>query len=794
MSAVAESRASVVPSRDRSGTEELAHDLRMLPLAAAGWAGSWLGTGAHQGLLGLAVVGGVASGVTAVLRRSWWTGGVALMLVLATAVGVLQHHRLATGPISELSSSEAIVDAQLMVRSDPQVHPAAGPLPPFLVVRAVVTQVEGRGSAWAVREPVLVTVSGAEVDRWREVLVGTTLAVQGRLQEPTPGSDFAAVLRVRSPATVLAPPSAGLRVVEHVRAGLRLSVAGRRAEPRALVPALVLGDTSAMSPEITDDFKVTGLTHLTAVSGANLTLLLAFMLLFARWVGVRGWWLRAVGLIGVFIFVALCRTEPSVLRAAAMGLVALAALGAGGGRKGLRTLSVAMVVLLLVDPYLSRSLGFALSVLASGGIVWWASRWTAILHGWLPKIVAESVSVPLAAHLATLPVVAGISSQVSVVGVVTNAVAGPFVGPATVLGFAAAGVSLLSGTAAAVVGFGAAWSAQVILWVAHAGARFPGAAWHWPATPVSLLVLGVVAVLSGCAMPHLLHRRWLSVALLLVMVLAFVRPPVQPGWPPRDWVFVVCDIGQGDGLLLRVADGAAMVVDTGPDPAPMRRCLDQLHVREVPVLVLSHFHSDHVAGLAAVFDGRRVGEVLVSPLASPPHEVDDVRARAALVQVPVRVPAVGETGQVGAVSWRVLGPVGEHQTSPDPSESPESSEENDASLVLMVSVGGVRILLTGDVEPPGQQAILASGADLQAEVLKLPHHGSGRQDPGFFAATGARVAIASAGVDNDYGHPAPRTVQLAQSLGMTVFRTDTDGSVAIINRGGALAAVTQRRR
>jgi len=122
----------------------------------------------------------------------------------------------------------------------------------------------------------------------------------------------------------------------------------------------------------------------------------------------------------------------------------------------------------------------------------------------------------------------------------------------------------------------------------------------------------------------------------------------------------------------------------------------------------------------------------------------------------------------------------------------ESATQNDASLVIMVSIRGLRLLLTGDVEPPGQEAILAAGADLHADVLKVPHHGSARQDPAFFAATHARIAIASAGQHNDYGHPAPRTVALARALGMTVLRTDTEGSVAVVERSGELSAVTQR--
>ncbi|HYP44093.1 MAG TPA: ComEC/Rec2 family competence protein [Propionibacteriaceae bacterium] len=798
-------RPAADPDRQSVGADR--PDLRMVPLAAACWAGTWLGTGGAHGLQLLAVTfavvvaAGTAFGVTRRtrgvrstcgprLRRPWGPSAVALLLLAAVAVGGAAEHRLTTGPVSELAAARAVATVDLTIRSDPQVHPPAGSRPAFLTLRAVADRVEGRGAAWRIRAPVLVTVSGDEVHRWSRVLVGTRVVVQGRLQRPDPGSEVAAVVRIRGPMRVTAPPPPTLQLVERVRAGLRQSVAGRSDEPRALVPALVLGDTSAMTAEITEDFRTTGLVHLTAVSGANLTLLLAFLLLMARWLGVRGRWLRVVGLLAVVVFVALCRTEPSVLRAAAMGLVALAALGAGGARSGLRTLSVAMVALLLVDPYLSRSIGFALSVLASGGIVWWASRWASILHAWLPRLVAESVAVPLAAHLATLPVVAAISEQVSVVGVLANAIAGPLVGPATVLGFAAAGLSLVSSTAATVAGFGAAWSAQGIVWIAHAGARFPGASWHWPVTPTSLLVLGVGSVVAGGLMPMLLSRRWLSVLLAMALV-AGVRSPLQPGWPPPAWVLVVCDVGQGDGLVLRVADGQAMVVDVGPDPVSMRRCLDDLGVRYVPVLMLTHFHSDHVDGLPAVFDGRKVGEVWVSPWASPPAAADRVRAEASRRAASVRAPAPGEAGQVGEVSWRVLGPVGEHRSSV---EDGESAAENDASLVVMVTVRGVRILLTGDVEPPGQEAIVASGADLRADVLKLPHHGSGNQDPGFLAASGARVAIASAGTDNDYGHPAPRTIRLVQSLGMTLMRTDEDGSVAVASDAGQLSVTAQRRR
>ena len=176
---------------------------------------------------------------------------------------------------------------------------------------------------------------------------------------------------------------------------------------------------------LADDFRTTGLTHLLAVSGTNLTLVVGFLLVVARWVRVRGRWLYVVGVLGIVGFVLLARTEPSVLRAAAMGGVGLLALGSNGRQRGSRALGVALVALLLVDPGLATSVGFALSVLATGGILLLAPGWRDALARWLPRWLAEAVAVPAAAQLACTPLVAAISGQVSLVAVGANLLVAP---------------------------------------------------------------------------------------------------------------------------------------------------------------------------------------------------------------------------------------------------------------------------------------------------------------------------------------------------------------------------------
>ncbi len=789
-------------------------DLRLVPVAVACWAGAAIGTIGPGALLATAFA---VSGVVAVIavligrsgpnrrfrgrpsrndaapgRASWLLGAAALTLALATALGLVHQQLLSRSVVSRLATSTAIVAMDVTLTTDPHVTAGDGIKPAYLTRTVRVDAVDGRGRAYRVRTPVLVTVTGAELAQWRAWPVGTKVRTIARLQPPIRSGELAALARVRGPTQTLAAPSASQALTERVRAGLRSAVAHRRADQRALVPALVLGDTQAISEPMTEAFQTTALTHLMAVSGANLTLLLAFVLLAARWLGVRGWWLRLLAVAGVVVFVGLCRSEPSVLRAAAMGVVALLALGISSAGGAVRNLSLAAIVLLLADPWLARSYGFALSVLASAGIIWWARRWAQLLGRWLPMVLAEALTISLAAHLATLPVIAILSGRVSVVGVLANLVAGPFVGPATVFGFAAAGISLVSPAVAAVAAFPAAWSAQLIIWTAQVGAGLPGASLQWPTTVAALAVLALACLAAGVAMPVVLDHRWLTLALVLVMIAGVLRPVGQPGFPGPHWLVVACDVGQGDGVVVRVADRQAVVFDSGPDPASMKSCLDALDIRAVPVLIFTHFHLDHVGGLDGVLAGRRVGQIWTSPYPSPPGEAARVLAVAAANRIPVRVPEVGERVRVGAARLEVIGPVIRPPSLGPILAEDSSSQQNEESIVTRVVLPGLTMLETGDVEPTQQAAVLASGADLHADVLKIPHHGSANQDPEFIAATGARLAIASAGLHNDYGHPAAKTVRLVQADRMTLLRTDLQGSVAIGVRDGKLVAVAQK--
>lgn len=687
------------------------------------------------------------------------------------------------GPIADLAAQQAVVQVEATVGEG---HWQSGLGGPTWFAPLRVHRLDGRGTSWWSGASLEVSASGDRGQEWAAVAPGSTVVAVVKLS-PHADLGVSAWASARSAPVGVTAPGPIDAGVNAVRAGLRGSVAGLPSDAAALVPALVVGDTSAMPDRLQADFQATGLTHLTAVSGANLTLLLAAVLWLAGRLGVLGWWRRGLAVVVVAGFVVLCRAEPSVLRAAAMGLVGLAGLGWAGPRQGVRYLSWAVLGLVLIDPWLARSIGFALSVLATGGIVLFAARWTDVVTAWAPRWLAEAVAVPLAAQLTTQPVVSAISGQVSLVGLAANLLAGPLVGPATVLGFAAAWVSVPLPWLARALGWAAAGFTQGLCGIAGIGAALPGAWVAWPMSPVAVAVAAIACLLLVVVMPTFLARRWLVTVVAVVLVVAWLRPISPPGWPPEGWLLVSCDVGQGDATVIRAGPSAAIVVDAGPEPRAVDRCLDQLGVSEVSLMVFTHPHADHIGGVGGVADGRRVDQLLLP--AVNPNAAGWMQVRAALADVPVMR---GEAGLVMSAGQARLTVLAEQSLVPPAVLTAESAEENDSSLLLRAETGGVRMLLAGDLQETGQAAALAAVLDLSADVLLVPHHGSAHQDGAFLATVHPRVALISVGADNDYGHPAARTVVAVQKTGAQVFRTDQSGGLAVTLPAAGLAVTTMR--
>ncbi|MFJ8748601.1 ComEC/Rec2 family competence protein [Streptomyces sp. NPDC102441] len=824
--------------------QEAPADLRLVPPALAAWAASVLALGAPgrwvaAGAVLCACAGLCLIAVPRIVARAGARGatapagsadpgpgrqprragtritavaGALLCAAAGAAAAGLHGADSRSGPVPGLAESYAWVVVEVTVTSDPRrTRPRVQgdhSTPVSLLLDAEIDRLTAPdGTVTRLRTPVLVMVApGDEAARWQRLLPSTGLRVSGRLAPPRhEGERIAAVLGTDAddPPRITTEPTLLQRTAGQLRSGLREATDGLDADARALLPGLVVGDTSRVPPDLHDAFKATDLTHLLAVSGANLSILL-FLLIGPPGTASRserrglaprlGISLRMTALTGggvALAFVIVCRPEPSVLRAAACGLITLLAIGTGRRRSLIPALATAVLLLVLYDPWLARSYGFLLSVLATGALLTLAPRWSDALqrHG-APARLAEVLAAAGAAQAVCAPVVVVLASRVSLVAIPCNLLAEFAVAPATVLGFAALAIAPASMPAAEVLAEIAGWPVGWIASVARTGAALPGAEADWPGGWRGAALLAVLTALLVLSARRLARHPWVCSAAALLLVLAVLRPVpltrLMTGWPPPGWAFALCDVGQGDAMVLAAGDGTGVVVDTGPEPRLVDRCLRDLGITRVPLLLLTHFHADHVRGLPGVLRGREVGAIQTTSLDEPPEQAAFVKRTAAAAHVPMTRAVPGERRRTGQLDWQVLWPAaGVLGAAP----VHVTEEPNDSSVTLLVRSGGLTLLLLGDLEPPAQQGVLRTHPALpRVDVLKVAHHGSGHQDAALLRSAHPRFALISCGRGNPYGHPAARTVEALEATGAKVLRTDIHGAIAVTGSGAGLRA------
>ncbi len=778
-------------------------DLRLLLPALSGWtlcaatlpwdANTRLGVGAALALIALAGLG-LPRRSSRLARLPPWAllsmTACALVLVASGAQDLVRR----AGPVDELAAEHAEVTLTGTVLTEPRVLSRAGADDVQVLLTVRVEQVTGRGEHARARAPVLLAGGAA----WQHVRWHERVQATGRLRPAEPGDTVLAALRARGEPRHLGPPGLVARAAEHVRAGLRTAAEPLPGDARGLLPALVIGDTSRTPDDLTEAMLATGMTHLSAVSGSNVAIVLAVALGAARLAGLPRWARPCFALAVLAGFVVLARPEPSVIRAAAMGAIGLLGLSRSRRAAGLPVLSCAVLVLLVVDPWLSRSYGFALSTLATLGLLVFTRSWGAAIGRRLPRRIRSwgpALAIPVAAQAMCAPVIVLLQGSVSVVGVLANLLAAPLVAPATVMGVSAALAAPVWGAAARMLCWAGALPALGIARIARSCATVPGGTLPWPdggRGALLLAALTVLVLLAGRWVSHHVRLHPLATASAALLVLGAALPTSSATWPPPGWRLVACDVGQGDALVVSTTPGHAVLVDSGPDPAPVAACLRRLDVHTLDSVVLTHFHADHVEGLPGALAGRGVREILTTPVRDPPYEWRHVEQWAAARGIPVRELQAGDRLAWDGVTAEVWWPARRISA---------GSVPNNSSVVLAVHAGGLDALLMGDVEREAAHAILLelrrdphmAEEARSFDVVKTAHHGSANLDEDLMAVVRAPAAVISVGKDNDYGHPAPKHLEVLRRNGYTVYRTDQRGDIALVAHGEDVS-VTWRRR
>ena len=547
---------------------------------------------------------------------------------------------------------------------------------------------------------------------------------------------------------------------------VRLRRGARQAIERALPPAsaallagLLLGERTALPPEIDAAFRRAGVYHLLAVSGFNVALIAGatFATLSLARLSQRS--AAAVAIVVVGAFAAVVGPQPSVLRAAIMATLVLGALLLEREASVLNALALSEIVILALRPADLHDPGFQLSFAATAGII----------LAPLPRgRVAGAVGVSLAAELAVLPITLAHFNQLSIIGPLANLFAVPLAAVATIVGLAGVGISALTASAGDVL-VNATWPVLIVLRLLVAiAASPPWALVHLPAPSWPAVTGYVTALLLALTWWRLRGERprparyagALALPMLLFALAVGAWPLVRP--PDGKLRVIVLDVGQGDAIVIETPHGPTLLVDAGGGGAFR---LDAGERVVAPVLwnrgtlrlgaaVTTHDDQDHAGGMPVIRRLFKIGQAWsAEALRAGPREIGGVRL----------------TGLPGV-------------------DSAAARSRNDNALALRIDHGQVSFLLASDITAATEARLLADGIPLGASVLKVAHHGSrGSSTSAFLRAVSPRVAVISVGGRNSYGHPAPQTLARLDAAGAAVYRTDRDGAVIFESDGRALS-------
>ncbi len=622
----------------------------------------------------------------------------------------------------------------------------------------------------------------------------------------------------RGEVIVRAPgePRALVRLAEHWRQFLQdrlVDLVGR--DRAALLSGLLIGSTEGMDKASVYDFRQAGLSHLTAVSGANIAFWLTPLTGWLRRFKIRRL-IRQLLLLGTLIlFGFLTGWQVSVSRAVIV--TALFMLGRLFHRRSdpLNALGLAVIVFALIQPLAILSFSFWLSGSATLGLLAGGpalarrldQRWPNLPAGW-----SGFLGTSLAVQVLVLPAAAVLARQLSLVGLIANIPALFLVEWLTVASLLAllAGAGLwlvlivfnsLPGLAidagarlAVLLGFlgrPLAVALDSLLAVAHAFARV---AWgRWPVAWLNLLLvcgLGLLMIRSLLRLSRLTrHLLWqMGVWLIaLGLALALARPLVLA----RDQVWFL-SVGQGDATLIVTRSGQTALIDTGKPGSGWQvvlPALDALGIRSLDVLILSHGHLDHAGGAAELLATGRVRQLLVPELDL--KHINTTGGQDNLTQQLI------DLAEAGDIPWGTL--TRRHSLKLSPTDelrvvaadrpvarAADTEDLNEQAIHFQLQLAGYRFLLMSDCTPASEESLLSDPKIVNNEVLKVAHHGSRMTTQAeFLDLVRPELAIISVG-PNQYGHPAPELLQRLTARSVPTLRTDRGGAVRIDIAAGKL--------
>ncbi len=656
-----------------------------------------------------------------------------------------------------------------------------------------VNNLEVGAKRWITNEKVRVDFKGK--DRLPDLTLGKKLVLSGKLCLPTSSPGYRMYLyhrriKVILYADVLKPASSQKRgffgdVVETSRQRIKEDCQRFiKGDLAGLMAGIILGDTSDISGKLQEDFKITGLTHILAVSGLNVGMLLAVALYLLRFLRCRPAIQVFMSVVFLVFYSAITHSEPSVIRASLMAAIGLCGWFLGRKKDMLSALSGAALLLLIYDPFLVYSVSFQLSFAATLAIILiYPVLELRLEEIKVPVWLRGAASVSLAAQLGVVPILVYYFNQISVISLMANLLIVPATAPVLAIGMGGWVIGFISTHLSQFIYLLNIPLLKYMVETARLLAQVPKAALDLPSPSLAAISGYYLTLGVGVYALSLKKKSWdrRVVLLLLVLSAVFIWSQVIIGGVPAKFEVTFMDVGQGDSALIRTPEGANILIDGGESLSVLHKALLKRGVGRIDLLVLSHPHSDHVGGLTSVVKRMKVGLILDSGQihTSPLYKefLEEIKER----NIPYKIVRRGMIFQIAKdVRIEILHPPSKFITG-------TVSDLNNNSIVARISYSNISFLFPGDLELEGQKNIISYAKNLESDVFKIPHHGStGGIYPLFLDAVKPGIAVISVGKNNPFGHPARHTLKHLESLGIRTYRTDEEGDVTIVCDGKKL--------
>lgn len=702
----------------------------------------------------------------------------AAALILGGTSLTLQNELTKPDWLKQLASSESTSELVLEVLNRPKVIYLDFANKPVSGVAVALEQLAGKpvsGRGYLI-------YSGNDLKR------GQLISMQGKFSEAGRNARDAFLLKPVGEIEVIAEPSGQIDFFNSLRANYVSSISGITPDAKVLVAGLAIGEISDLSENLEQQMRTVSLTHLVAVSGSNCAIVVGLVYLIAVRLrfGIAG--RTIISLSALVGYILLVGPDPSVLRAGVMTASVILMIALGRRTWAINALAIAGIVLLIADPWLAVDYGFGLSVLATAGILVLAPAMAEKLTNKMPMPLALGLSVTMAAQLWCLPLLMQLQPGLPTYSVIANLLSGPMVAPVTVIGMIAVILTPVAPWAVGPISWIASLGTFVIELVAIFFAELPVAYFPWAtgllASGISLLL--ILAVSAWIKSERIAFKQAGIAGVVIIAVATLAVPAASEvlpkSWPIQNWELVACDIGQGDALVIRSL-GRVAVIDVGPDEKLVDYCLSELGVKNIDLLVLTHFDFDHVGGLSGALSGRSVTTAIISGFADDRPATKNSLEQLKQIGAEVITADQSISGLLGKYNWRILAPT---------KTASEAKDSNDASVVMLFSSAEVDLLFLGDLGSAGQERINSAVRQLRSNnlnplILKVSHHGSNDQSESFHMALSPEFSVISVGDKNGYGHPGKSLLAMLEATGSKVLRTDTMGAIAIGFDNGRLS-------